>query len=112
MWHVDNQVYCSLACTAYCKALSQENLQSSFKRSGIYIYPFNPNAVDPSRFKPAEVHEQDQSSCSPDTVPTVEVDDTVATAPVDPADGDVVSEVVQNETHAPTVLRCKTKGPN
>ena len=89
---------CSVACPAYCKALSQENLQSSFKRSG--IYPFNPNAVDPSHFKPAEVLEQDQSSCSPETVPNVVVDDTVATAPVAPADADVVSEVVQNE-HTP-----------
>ena len=67
----------SLACLAYCKALSQENLLSSFKRSG--IYPFNPIAVDPSHFLPAEVLELDQSSCSPETVSDVVVDATVVT---------------------------------
>ena len=57
---------CSLACPAYVKALSPENLQSSFRQSG--IYPFNPNAVDPSHFKPAEFLIQEESSCCPGTI--------------------------------------------
>ena len=64
---------CSLGCQAYLKALSPDNLQSSFRRSG--IYPFNPNAVHPSNFKPAEVLEQEES-CDP--APQAEVSQVVA----------------------------------
>ena len=52
---------CSIGCQAYVKALSPDNLQSSFRRSG--IYPFDPNAVHPSHFKPAQVLEQEESCC-------------------------------------------------
>ena len=52
---------CSIGCQAYVKALSPDNLQSSFRRSG--IYPFDSNAVHPSHFKPAQVLEQEESCC-------------------------------------------------
>ena len=44
---------CSIACPAYAKALFPGNLQSAFRRCG--IYPFNPNAVDQTNFRPSEV---------------------------------------------------------
>ena len=44
---------CSVACPANAKALSPENLQSAFRRCGIYL--FNPNAVDQTNFRPSEV---------------------------------------------------------
>jgi len=48
---------CSLACSAYLKALSHGNLQASFRKTG--IFPFNPSAVDPSIFKPSEALQQE-----------------------------------------------------
>lgn len=50
---------CSLGCTAYSKALSPENLQSSFRKAG--ICPFNPEVVDPANFKPSEALQQDDN---------------------------------------------------
>ena len=73
---------CSTGCQAYVKVLSPDNLQSSFRRSG--IYPFDPNAVHPSHLKPAEVLEQEESCC-PATeaeVSQVEVPDEVTVAVV------------------------------
>ena len=46
---------CELGCKEYVKALQQENLQSSFRRTG--IYPFNPNIIDRSVFLPSTVFE-------------------------------------------------------
>jgi hypothetical protein len=44
---------CSLACKAYLLALSPGNLQSSFKRTG--IYPYNPDVIDRSNVVPSQV---------------------------------------------------------
>ncbi|KAJ8310927.1 hypothetical protein KUTeg_012792 [Tegillarca granosa] len=49
---------CSLACRSYIHALSPANLQSSFRKSG--IYPYNPSAVDEINFKPSVAF---KSSC-------------------------------------------------
>ncbi|XP_060575053.1 uncharacterized protein LOC132732593 [Ruditapes philippinarum] len=49
---------CALGSSAYLKALSPENLRSSFKKAG--IYPFNPNIVDASNFKPSEPLQQEE----------------------------------------------------
>lgn len=48
---------CKLACSAYTKALSPENLQSAFRRSG--IFPLNPQVVNQSCFLPSTVLEQE-----------------------------------------------------
>ena len=53
---------CSIACKAYTKALSPENLQNSFRKAG--ICPFNPDIVDRSSFLPATVLEQEKSCSS------------------------------------------------
>ncbi|XP_046547260.1 MFS-type transporter clz9-like [Haliotis rubra] len=50
---IDRYSVCDLACRAYGKALSPDNLRSSFRKSG--IYPFEPLAVDKSAFIPAKV---------------------------------------------------------
>ena len=49
---------CKLGSSAYIKALSPENLCSSFRKAG--IYPFNPDVVDPVYFKPSEPLQQDE----------------------------------------------------
>ena len=54
---------CALGCSAYSKALSVENLQGSFRKAG--IYPFNPNIIERSKFKPSEALQQ-ETSPSPD----------------------------------------------
>ncbi|KAJ8310339.1 hypothetical protein KUTeg_012204 [Tegillarca granosa] len=41
----------SETCRSYIHALSPANLQSSFRKSG--IYPYNPSAVDEINFKPS-----------------------------------------------------------
>lgn len=52
---------CSIACKAYLKALSPENIQSGFRRAG--IYPLNADAVPNEYMKPAEIFvEQNESS--------------------------------------------------
>ncbi|KAH3783533.1 hypothetical protein DPMN_161472 [Dreissena polymorpha] len=43
---------CALESKAYSQALSPNNLQASFRRTG--IYPYDPNAIDSSVFKPSE----------------------------------------------------------
>lgn len=50
---------CPIACKAYSKALSPDNLQNSFKKAG--IYPFNPKVVEASCFLPSTVLEQEKS---------------------------------------------------
>lgn len=50
---------CSIACSAYGKALSPENIQRSFRKAR--IYPFNSNVVDLWTFKPSEVLQQENS---------------------------------------------------
>ena len=50
---IDRYSICELACRTYSKALSPENLQSSFRKSGIYL--LDPRVVDNSTFIPAEV---------------------------------------------------------
>ena len=44
---------CELACKAYSKALSSDNLQSAFRKTG--ICPFDKDAIDKTKLKPAEV---------------------------------------------------------
>jgi hypothetical protein len=47
---------CQLACKTYAKALSPANLQSSFRKAG--IYPLDPTVVDRSVFEPAKALKQ------------------------------------------------------
>jgi hypothetical protein len=51
---------CALGSKAYSQALSPNNLQASFRRTG--IYPYDPNAIDSSVFKPSEALQQETSS--------------------------------------------------
>ena len=75
---------CSIGCQAYVKALSPDNLQSSFRRSG--IHPFDHNAVHSSHFKLAEILEQEESCC-----PATPDEETVAVVP----DGVAAVEMVK-----------------
>ncbi|XP_067648890.1 uncharacterized protein [Haliotis asinina] len=50
---IDRYSVSDLACKAFGKALSSDNLSSSFRKSG--IYPFDPLAVGQSAFIPAKV---------------------------------------------------------
>ncbi|XP_053386768.1 uncharacterized protein LOC128550861 [Mercenaria mercenaria] len=71
---------CSIGCAAYTSGLSVANLQSAFQKSG--VYPFNPDAVDCSNFKVAEVQEQenleDATSCHQEELNDMPCDDTSA----------------------------------
>lgn len=49
---------CPIACKAYVVALSPQNLQAAFSKSG--IHPFNPLVVDDSLFLPGSVLEQEE----------------------------------------------------
>ena len=65
---IDRYSICELACRTYSKALSPENLQSSFRKSG--IYPLDPTVVDKSIFIPAEVlKEKDVTGDKKDSQP-------------------------------------------
>lgn len=57
---------CELSCKAYSKALSAENLQSAFKRCG--IYPLAREAISPEKLIPAQVFESVDSDDSDATV--------------------------------------------
>ena len=50
---IDKYALCEIACKAYTIALTPNNLQASFRKSG--IYPLDPCAVNPSSFMPATV---------------------------------------------------------
>ncbi|XP_053388230.1 uncharacterized protein LOC128551405 [Mercenaria mercenaria] len=50
---------CEVACQVYTKALSSENIQSSFRRSG--IYPFSVDAVPKEKLLPAEVFQSEST---------------------------------------------------
>ncbi|XP_038072690.1 tigger transposable element-derived protein 1-like [Patiria miniata] len=50
---IDKYSLCEIACKAYASALTPNNLQASFRKSG--IYPVDRCAVNPSSFKPATV---------------------------------------------------------
>ena len=50
---------CELACKAYTRALSAENLQSAFRRTG--IFPLNKNAIAKESLIPAQVSEPEKS---------------------------------------------------
>ncbi|XP_052071024.1 uncharacterized protein LOC127709474 [Mytilus californianus] len=50
---------CGLACKGYLHALSPSNLQSAFRKTG--IYPYDPHMVDRSNFAPAQVFIQEDS---------------------------------------------------
>lgn len=58
---------CQIACYVYMRALSADNLQSAFRRSG--IYPLNNKAVPSEKTIPAEVFCCDTSA---DNQPAVE----------------------------------------
>ncbi|MES9882472.1 MAG: hypothetical protein ABW185_16510 [Sedimenticola sp.] len=49
---------CSVACKAYTKGLSPANLQSAFRKSG--IYPFNPSAIDSTVFEADQLRKEFQ----------------------------------------------------
>ena len=58
---------CGLACKGYLHALSPSNLQSAFRKTG--IYPYDPNTVDRSNFAPAQVFIQEdapEGTCEPE----------------------------------------------
>ncbi|XP_053391918.1 uncharacterized protein LOC128554649 [Mercenaria mercenaria] len=61
---------CEIACKVYSKALSTDNVQSGFKKTG--ICPFNSDAVPHEYLIPAEVYQESSNAldhCSQDTVP-------------------------------------------
>ncbi|CAC5370002.1 unnamed protein product [Mytilus coruscus] len=51
---------CDLACKGYLHALSSSNLQSAFRKTG--IYPYDPHMVERSNFAPAQVFIQEDSA--------------------------------------------------
>ena len=63
---------CELASKIYSRALSSENLQSAFKKAG--IFPFNPSVISVDSVKPAEVFnlESDEDDIIDDSQKTVE----------------------------------------
>lgn len=62
---------CELACKAYTKALSADNLQSAFKKTG--ICPLDMNAIDKSKLIPATLYEDEvQEKLYTDSQSTVE----------------------------------------
>jgi hypothetical protein len=60
---------CEMGCRVYSKALSTENVQSGFKRTG--IYPLDPSAISSEYLIPAEVY-QNASQSDNDSQATVE----------------------------------------
>ncbi|XP_053380492.1 uncharacterized protein LOC128548900 [Mercenaria mercenaria] len=74
---IDRHCICQLACKTYLKALSPENLQSSFRKAG--IFPFEPAVVDKSQFVPAKVlnttetHTREQTDNTSDKEKSTEV---------------------------------------
>ncbi|XP_045178154.2 uncharacterized protein LOC123538252 [Mercenaria mercenaria] len=52
---------CELACKAYTKAVSPENLQSGFRKTG--IYPLDKAAIPQDKLLPADVY-QESAECS------------------------------------------------
>jgi hypothetical protein len=63
---------CSLACKAYLLALSPGNLQSSFKRTG--IYPYNPDVIDRSNVVPSQVFKVAITTSDADHTLTVQLE--------------------------------------
>ncbi|XP_041369511.1 uncharacterized protein LOC121383505 [Gigantopelta aegis] len=56
---------CSIACRAYDISLTPRNLQSAFRKSG--IYPFYPTAIDSSLLKPAQYAKKRRAEQSTET---------------------------------------------
>ncbi|XP_041378595.1 uncharacterized protein LOC121390755 [Gigantopelta aegis] len=50
---IEKHCICRLGCQAYTRALTQANLQASFRKCG--IFPFNRHAVNKSHFVPAQL---------------------------------------------------------
>ncbi|XP_041360715.1 uncharacterized protein LOC121376969 [Gigantopelta aegis] len=50
---IDRHSLCETVCKAYCAALTPANLQSSFRKTG--IYPFHRDVIQPSTFLPSAV---------------------------------------------------------
>ena len=99
-----------LACRAYCKALSPENLQSAFRKSG--IFPLNPQAVNQSYFLPATALEQENCKSQPSIQPGFEPLTEPETAPcIQPVDAAVISQTGMSPTtffqNKETPLTCK-----
>ena len=68
---------CKLGSEAYLKALSTENLQSTYRKAE--IYPFNSNAVNPANFLTATALEQEK----PADIPPTETSAVTTNPPVD-----------------------------
>ena len=58
---------CSLACKAYIKALTAENLMSSFQKCG--IYPYDESVIDPVLLAPSSVFNKPPTETAPETDP-------------------------------------------
>lgn len=113
---------CSIACKAYTKGLSPANLQSSFRKSG--IYPFNPSAIGTTVFEADRLRndfQQDSTMTAvpeaDDNVPTIEpdaevwtaipvMDDNIMNIPTLVQDAEIVTVApsVEVQTSVPTII--------
>ncbi|CAG2209355.1 unnamed protein product [Mytilus edulis] len=102
---------CELACKAYQKALSPENLQSAFRKTG--IYPLDKTVINQDQLKPSEVFTRNEE-CKETTETTdepktdeiqmqvVEVDmNREVTEAVESAVTDVVEDMQDHDTAVP-----------
>ena len=97
---------CEIACKTYTKALSAENLQAAFKRTG--IYPFDEAAIDPDYLLPSNafsaVPEPEPEPEDKEQEQEAETDNEGVEAEVD-GEGDKENELVdeQAEEQTPTM---------
>jgi DDE superfamily endonuclease/helix-turn-helix, Psq domain len=97
---------CEVACRVYTKALSSENAQSAFRRTG--IFPLNKNAIPSESLLPAEVYQSDP--LSDDSQATVEGGITEAAACCDSTD-DPFTVLDSKESQLKKVKREKERKP-
>ncbi|CAC5366940.1 unnamed protein product [Mytilus coruscus] len=88
---------CGLACKGYLHALSPSNLQSAFRKTG--IYPYDPHMVDRYNFAPAQVFIQEDSAEE-----TCETEDREPVHEIEPVEKDIdvpVEEIEMNINNKP-----------
>ena len=97
---------CELACFAYSRSLSQENLHSAFRKTG--MYPLNRSIINNDIMKPSEIF---QSSRSTDQVnqeiqeqPDSEVMDTLVTGSEEVEETEVSDRIDVEDTNVDFVL--------
>lgn len=92
---------CELASKAYQKALSTENLQSSFKRAG--IFPLNKNCINPDLLKPSEAFtaNTETGDSQPENIATQNDNDAILNIEINQNDGTQMEndEVMDVETN-------------